>query len=730
MKKNLLFISLTLSLIQYSVAQKQDIRERIYIQTNDISLISGETLGFSSFVISDLTQQLSNKSNFLYVELLNDKGSLFQQKLKLENGRASSSFFISSLIKTGNYKLIAYTRWMKNFDEYFQLPIEVINPFEEYIPSDTLRNLTIQMLPKYKNLIANVKNTICIKLINTLDEDYSGKLINEDIPEESFNFDKLGFACIEITPKANAEYKILVTNEKGDISIFPVTFNIDNGTKLITDENDKEIVININSSNSNDALFDLTLEQNNIPFLTQSVISKQTITIKKSDFAEGLIKATLKLDGQTIDECHLSASSNHYSSPILVKPSYQKRDSALVYLPVPRGFYSVSVKMIHDEFPNQKLSAKDSRIWFELDTLNNTPAILDNKALLVKLKPFKGNDIQLQEVQFLPESRNEFISGQAFLPNEDPYSNKPINLSLPGTTFQNNVITTDSVGKFTFHFRPDNFDRTAYISPLDLAETVDFKYEPKFIKIAPDKFYFSTVNLDSAKIINVKERSIRNQILNAYNIPNTNDSSLEIKSNWQPQINNYRLSYNFDDYKRFDNLKEHIIEYINLVSIRNGKVFLGELSVSVDSTNQLILLDGLPVDAKDILEINPYFIESVHIENTPIYLGAGVFSAVLLIKTKSGLLEGFDTNKYTKVEVKGMSNLAVLDDAWYSAVQEDNQPDFREQLYWNPTLEHKIDGSAKIKFRTSDIPGSYLLKVDGFSAQGEAISKSAIIKVE
>jgi hypothetical protein len=203
-----------------------------------------------------------------------------------------------------------------------------------------------------------------------------------------------------------------------------------------------------------------------------------------------------------------------------------------------------------------------------------------------------------------------------------------------------------------------------------------------------------------------------------------------LNTSWQPQIDNYRLSYDFDNYKRFDNLEQHIIEYINLISVKNNKVFIGELNVPIDSTNQLILLDGLPVDPEKILEINPYLVQSIHIENSPIYLGKGVFSGVMLLKSKNEILADYNTEDYAKLVIKGLSNLLEVDDNWYIPNSDNNQPDLREQLYWQPELRHSNDNSAKITFKTSDVKGKFLLKIDGFSDDGRAVSKNVILTVQ
>lgn len=122
--------------------QTQDIRETVHLHLNSNTFISGENLRYSGYCRSEKTGKLSRLSRIVYVELVGKDGVVDQQKISLEAGRGNGSLFISSLLSSGTYQLIAYTRWMQNFDRYFQAEINIVNPFEKYptiTDSDTLR---------------------------------------------------------------------------------------------------------------------------------------------------------------------------------------------------------------------------------------------------------------------------------------------------------------------------------------------------------------------------------------------------------------------------------------------------------------------------------------------------------------------------------------------------------------------------------------------------------------
>ena len=105
-------------------------QEKVYLQFDNTSYYSGETIWFKAFVVnaSSLGQA---QSKVLYVDLISPTGVLLkQQKLKIENGQADGSFSLldgavsQARIKrgmigypSGFYEVRAYTNYMLNFSE-------------------------------------------------------------------------------------------------------------------------------------------------------------------------------------------------------------------------------------------------------------------------------------------------------------------------------------------------------------------------------------------------------------------------------------------------------------------------------------------------------------------------------------------------------------------------------------------------------------------------------------
>lgn len=109
-------------------------QENIFVHYNTSLLFSGDYLYYKIYNINSQTKKLSKLSKIAYIELVGkNKQTVFKHKIKLTSGVGTGDFFIPASIPSGNYKLIAYTQWMRNLgdDYYFQADACIINPFLE-----------------------------------------------------------------------------------------------------------------------------------------------------------------------------------------------------------------------------------------------------------------------------------------------------------------------------------------------------------------------------------------------------------------------------------------------------------------------------------------------------------------------------------------------------------------------------------------------------------------------
>jgi len=109
-------------------------REKLEIFTDRNLYAAGEKIFFCAFNQTDPKLKDLNWSTVLYVELI-DAGnkSFVQGKFKLGIWGTSGYITIPSNLRTGNYYIRAYTKWMRNYSpyDYAYSLITLINPFSE-----------------------------------------------------------------------------------------------------------------------------------------------------------------------------------------------------------------------------------------------------------------------------------------------------------------------------------------------------------------------------------------------------------------------------------------------------------------------------------------------------------------------------------------------------------------------------------------------------------------------
>ncbi|MEM9362091.1 MAG: hypothetical protein AAGA43_05620 [Bacteroidota bacterium] len=112
--------------------QFSNLQESVYVSYNESALSSGEYFYYKFHCFNVQKKQGSELSKIGYIELIGKDGSrVFMQKVKLKNGFGYGDFFVPTTLESGNYKLIAYTNWMKNWgqDSFYQSDIVIVNPY-------------------------------------------------------------------------------------------------------------------------------------------------------------------------------------------------------------------------------------------------------------------------------------------------------------------------------------------------------------------------------------------------------------------------------------------------------------------------------------------------------------------------------------------------------------------------------------------------------------------------
>lgn len=141
-------------------------QEKIYVHFNSSFLLSGETLYYKLYCLNSTNNTLSGLSKIAYVALIDTElNEVFKQKVILKYGLGEGDFFIPTSIKSGNYKIVAYTQWMRNIGDttIFKEDISIVNPFNENQDAILLKEIDILNLDVSNNFSEAIDGSKTLK---------------------------------------------------------------------------------------------------------------------------------------------------------------------------------------------------------------------------------------------------------------------------------------------------------------------------------------------------------------------------------------------------------------------------------------------------------------------------------------------------------------------------------------------------------------------------------------
>jgi hypothetical protein len=146
-------------------------KEKIYIQFDNNIYTPGQTIWYKAYLQHD--NKPSAISSNLYLDWYDQKGNLLQHIVApVINSSAIGSYGIPANFNGKNLRVLAYTRWMLNFDSsfLFQKEFTVIskNSTEKNsTEKQTIPTVTLGFYPEGGELVENIPSVIAFKAINS-----------------------------------------------------------------------------------------------------------------------------------------------------------------------------------------------------------------------------------------------------------------------------------------------------------------------------------------------------------------------------------------------------------------------------------------------------------------------------------------------------------------------------------------------------------------------------------
>jgi hypothetical protein len=299
-------------------------------------------------------------------------------------------------------------------------------------------------------------------------------------------------------------------------------------------------------------------------------------------------------------------------------------------------------------------------------------------------------------------------------------------LSIPGIQLQFYNAKTNNEGKIHFDVR-DYYGQNEIIVQTDAPDSnyrVDVlnPFSEKYNDRPLPAFVLPKVSQQA-----LNEQSIGMQVLNTYDASQLSRFAIPAIDTL-PFYGKPFKKYKLDDYTRFTTMEEVLREYVPEVAIRR---YRGQLHLKVFDfdardfypTDPLILLDGVKVDNRILLNYDPLKVNKLEVITNKYINGEFIYQGIVNFTTYHGDMEELKLDsKAVILDYEGLQ----LKREFYSPVYKTEQqafsrlPDFRNVLYWSPDVQTDTSGQATVEFYTSDMKGKYVAVLQGIDDAGYA----------
>lgn len=772
----------------YANYNKYNLQEKIYVHTDRSFYLCGEVLWFKAYLTNAANNQPFSLSKVVYVELLNNLHQpVLQGKIAMENGVGNGSFYLPFSVTSGNYVLRAYTNWMKNFsqDYFFEKNISIINS-SNGLDSSMIHesvNYNADFFPEGGNLVNGLESEIAFKVSDNKNKgaEYEGVIIDQ-LKDTVARFESLQFGMghFTIKPETGKQYTAIINLENGT-SIrknLPEAYNTgyvmhlaDNGS------NDLKISIHASLPPENAAQNIYIIIQNNhqINFAQSKSIenNEAVVIINKDSLKEGVSRITV-FDANKQPLCERLYFRRPQNKMVITaksdKENYQLRNKVIVDITTSNqsgdsltGNLSAAVYRLDNLHEpdkenifsylwlssNLRGTIEDPDYYFKNEN-DETNEALDNLMLTQGWRKFNWENVLQNKTpafSYVPEYRSHIITGK--ITNDitkKPAPDVEVYLSVPGRRIQLRVCISDSNGLVHFEMK-DFFGANQIV--VQTNTNIDSIYHLEILSPFSEKI---SENILPAFYIGEKYKddllseNMDMEVQNTYH-----EDQLEYVE--KPEIDTTPFyfhpykTYVFGDYVHYTTMEEAIREYVNEASVRkNGSKFrIAMLNVpafalqDVQPTetkfqkDPLVLLDGVPVfDIDKIMAYDPSKIEKLEVVAERYYFGPITADGIMSYTTYKANLEDFKLDPHDLIlDYEGLQQQRIFYSPEYTNDDErmSRLPDFRDLLFWTPTLTTNVNGKGGFSFYTSDIPGKYLVVIQGLSSKGFAGSSSFIFNV-
>ncbi len=475
--------------------------EKVYLQMDKPYYAAGDDILFKAYVVSGSNHTLSTISAIVNVELIDERDSITRSvKLPLSFGTASGDFALPDTLHPGNYRIRAYTNYMRNAgsDYFFNKTITIINPLTQgkdsskksFSPMHATGRPDVQFFPEGGYLVNGIATKVAFKAVapNGLGTAVTGTIIDSKGQQAArFNTLHLGMGVFDLTPMAGLTYQAKITYADGTEYTIPLPTAVDKGYVLsITDSEPQNIRVKVTTSAplfGEDPNRQLTLVAQNggkIYFSAKTTPGKAVFTsvISKRTFPSGITQFTLfSATGEPLNErlLFIQHPDQVNLSMTTDSPVYAPRQKVKIFVEAKNGDnkpasgnFSVSVtdetKVPVDADAENNILANllltsdlrgyvERPAWYFNRVYNEARPALDVLMLTQGYHRFEWKQLMKDGVpamQYHPENSLQISGTIVMAGTSKPVANAKVNLyDLDSIQYSRDTVTDDR-GRFVF----------------------------------------------------------------------------------------------------------------------------------------------------------------------------------------------------------------------------------------------------------------------------------------
>jgi hypothetical protein len=311
---------------------------------------------------------------------------------------------------------------------------------------------------------------------------------------------------------------------------------------------------------------------------------------------------------------------------------------------------------------------------------------------------------------------------------------------MPGKNATFQYALTDKNGDFTFTLPLDETIKDLIIQPEEIGRNNSIKIETLF----SDKYdEVVAINEVSEKEVsgNISKLAINYQVMKIYGSVDIPEESLPVAFTGGSKrfYGKPDIELIMDDYIKLPVMQEVFFELIPGIFLRQRK---SEYEISIlDPVDDRIydkppglFVDGVVInDPAIIANLDPELVEKIDAIKSRYFVGDYMFYGLVNVITRAGDFSSVTLPDYAvRLPYRVTEAVSSFSSPDYSS-QEKRQshiPDFRNTLYWNPSVKPDEEGKARIEFWSSDFRSDFEINIQGVSGDGDFVSFKKIIKVK